>query len=672
MFGSNPKRPSTSTVAVVGVSTAPLSLDDAAAAGTTAHVNMQRTQHRSLITIVHGKTLALARTVQKYPRKHRDLSSNGILGDAVEALEDFKDVEWPPRRAEMEVVLERVPSWLGGGGSRSSNSSTSVEVVEEDQEDEEQKNSDVEEQDGKMSNLEKDLEWRLSLSENDKDAAADDVRKVEDDATAGSVVDDGTLGKELDDTNVNVDGESEDLYQEVKDGGYKEKDKEIDIPLSEDGEESIIENGVPSSTTEDEDKNNIIDEDDLTKVAARKRFDDIVDKDKPMETPISPARGEASSKSRYTSTSPRVDAAAMEPMHPAVITTLHAMCTVIASESKTLKMAEMALECIYILTNGRYVSGVAGGRVKLEVQQKGSDPDVAQQQLGQNAAPGHDGRDGGLSFLGYVVESITRASDLSSEAVQGAMAKALLAIMTCPKCGVHEAAMLQAVRSTFHVYLVGKSPSGKELARMTLVDMLKCVFMRMEAYDIMVNRGNSSSSDVGGDVKKKAKNGEDFSESATTATTIATAEEMDVASTSVGIFASQYHTDSYLLFRALCKLSSKTLPGDENVAMTTNSTSAVGSSMAGSFFSSTPIVDPLALNSKILSLELILAVFEHCGDAFRNGEKFVYAVQSYLCVSLLKNCMSNQTVVAHLSLKIFLLLVSKAIFVTPIYSGICF
>ena len=86
--------------------------------------------------------------------------------------------------------------------------------------------------------------------------------------------------------------------------------------------------------------------------------------------------------------------------------------------------------------------------------------------------------------------------------------------------------------------------------------------------------------------------------------------------------------------------------------------SASGMGAMSNYFSSVPAVDPLALNSKILSLELILAVFDHCGDAFRHGEKFVYAVQSYLCVSLLKNCMSNQTVVAHLSLKIFLLLVS--------------
>jgi hypothetical protein len=606
---------------------------------------------------VHAKTLALARTVQKYPRKHRDLSSNGVLGDAVEALEDFKDVEWPPRRAEMEVVLERVPSWLGGGGSRSSNSSTSGEVVGGLGEDEEEKISDVEKQDRAISKLERDLERRLSFGDNDKSAAVDD--NGEKDFASDSVV--ATLSKELEDANFNDDDEAEELHQEVLNS--RERGKQEEHRSGKEEEVSVRENGVRSSSAENDDQDNIMDEDDLKKVAAIKRFEEIVDKDKPMETPISPVKGNANSRTNNKSISPRVDAAAMEPMHPAVIATLHALCTVISSESKTLKMAETALECITILTNGRYVSGVAGGRVKLEVQRKMSDPVIAQQQLVQQYAPGHDGRDGGLSFLGYVVESITRASDLSSESVQGAMAKALLAIMTCPKCGVHEAAMLQAVRSTFHVYLVGKSPSGKELARRTLVDMLKCVFMRMEAYDV-VSKGNNSSSGLVDDVKKEATisqstSGEDSVITATTAATNMTLEETDAASTSVGIFASQYHTDSYLLFRALCKLSSKTLPGDENVSMITTPISAVGSSMGGSFFSSAPIVDPLALNSKILSLELILAVFEHCGDAFRNGEKFVYAVQSYLCVSLLKNCMSNQTAVAHLSLKIFLLLVGR-------------
>jgi brefeldin A-inhibited guanine nucleotide-exchange protein len=267
------------------------------------------------------------------------------------------------------------------------------------------------------------------------------------------------------------------------------------------------------------------------------------------------------------------------------------------------------------------------------------------------------------------------------------MAKALLSIMTCPKCGVHEAAMLQAVRSTFHVYLVGKSPAGKELAKRTLVDMLKCVFSRMEAYDIISRQDDDDDTGGGADDGEgeiaaiaiaHSKSGEDDATVGTsaTATTSATTNGSVLAAPpsaagggDVGLFASQYHTDSYLLFRALCKLSSKTLPGDENVTVPTNAMGGLGggagggvtSSMGGVFFSSAPTVDPLALNSKILSLELILAVFEHCGDAFRNGEKFVYAVKSYLCVSLLKNCMSNMTVVSHLSLKIFLLLVSSCI-----------
>eukprot|EP00804_Cyclotella_cryptica_P009256 CCRYP_016755-RD/>CCRYP_016755-RD protein AED:0.20 eAED:0.20 QI:0/0.5/0.14/1/0.5/0.14/7/0/1836 len=268
-------------------------------------------------------------------------------------------------------------------------------------------------------------------------------------------------------------------------------------------------------------------------------------------------------------------------------------------------------------------------------------------------APGHDGRDGGLSFLGYVVESITRASESPSELVQGCMAKALLSIMTCPKCGVHEAAMLQAVRSTFHVYLVAKTGPGKEVARRTLVDMLKCVFNRMEAYDVMAREsddkeGTATTMTTNGSVSTKADR------MPTSPTATGTTHNDATVASSIGMFASQYHTDSYLLFRALCKLSSKTLPGDENVVGMTTAASA-----PTNFFSAAPPIDPLALNSKILSLELILAVFEHCGEAFRNGEKFIYAVQSYLCVSLLKNCMSNQTNVAHLSLKIFLLLVKK-------------
>ncbi|EGB11344.1 hypothetical protein AURANDRAFT_15836, partial [Aureococcus anophagefferens] len=65
------------------------------------------------------------------------------------------------------------------------------------------------------------------------------------------------------------------------------------------------------------------------------------------------------------------------------------------------------------------------------------------------------------------------------------------------------------------------------------------------------------------------------------------------------------------------------------------------------------------MQSKVLSLELLLSVLEHAGPSFRGGARFVGAVRQYLCVSLLKNCTSNVTHVVALSLRIFVALISK-------------
>ena len=67
--------------------------------------------------------------------------------------------------------------------------------------------------------------------------------------------------------------------------------------------------------------------------------------------------------------------------------------------------------------------------------------------------------------------------------------------------------------------------------------------------------------------------------------------------------------------------------------------------------------DPIALQSKILSLELLLSVLEHSGPSFRAGDKFIYAIRTYLCHSLIKNCTSTVTQVVGLSLRIFVALI---------------
>ena len=63
-------------------------------------------------------------------------------------------------------------------------------------------------------------------------------------------------------------------------------------------------------------------------------------------------------------------------------------------------------------------------------------------------------------------------------------------------------------------------------------------------------------------------------------------------------FSSAHHKDAFLLFRALCKLSMKGGPAEGNEA---------------------DPAEPISMQSKVLSLELLLSVLEHAGPRFGKG-----------------------------------------------------
>jgi brefeldin A-inhibited guanine nucleotide-exchange protein len=277
-------------------------------------------------------------------------------------------------------------------------------------------------------------------------------------------------------------------------------------------------------------------------------------------------------------------------MPEAVTKILKAYIMVLTHPYKTNRAIDMTLDCITTLIAERYVSGRAGLNVENSMS---SSLD------GDEPAPAPP------SLLQRLIEAITECADINVETIQVGVVKSVSAIMTSPKCGIHEACMLKAIRATFHVYLVTKSPNCKSIGKSSLLEMIQSVFSFMETYDVM----SKSQADA-----------------------------------SLDAFAAQYTADAYLLFRALCKLSSKNI--DESKA-----------GMLTNFVSSGGPVDPMALQSKTLSLELLLALLDDAGEAFCTSEKFIYAVQNYLCVSLLKNCTSGDTQVAYLSQKIFLVLV---------------
>ncbi|GMH75449.1 hypothetical protein TL16_g06769 [Triparma laevis f. inornata] len=241
------------------------------------------------------------------------------------------------------------------------------------------------------------------------------------------------------------------------------------------------------------------------------------------------------------------------------------------------------------------------------------------------------------------------------------MTKSLLTLISSGHCRVHEASLLTSIRASFHVYLVTKSTAVKDNSKVALTQILSTVFGRMEKYVVEQkqqsteieqansNSTTSSSSSTTSPPSSPSSPNKPFPPLSVPITPEKPPSNLSSSSSSSQpseiLFKSQYHKDAFLIFRALCKLSSKALVDE-----------AESSGM--SLISSSP-TDPLALHSKALSLSLILSILESCGPAFTRGDKFIYAVRHYLCVSLLKNCMSTNTSIVYLSLRIFVCLVNN-------------
>eukprot|EP01135_Chromosphaera_perkinsii_P000995 Nk52_evm9s156 gene=Nk52_evmTU9s156 len=96
-------------------------------------------------------------------------------------------------------------------------------------------------------------------------------------------------------------------------------------------------------------------------------------------------------------------------------------------------------------------------------------------------------------------------------------------------------------------------------------------------------------------------------------------------------FANIYEKDAFLVFRSLCRLSSKIL--DNHLDLKAHD-----------------------YRSKILSLRLLLSILQNSGPFFKTSPVFQNAIKQYLCLSLSKNGVSPIVSVFELSLAIFLTL----------------
>lgn len=309
-----------------------------------------------------------------------------------------------------------------------------------------------------------------------------------------------------------------------------------------------------------------------------------------------------------------------------------------------------------------------------------------------------------IPLIDAVVQTICSCFEFQQDdSVQLRILAALLAAVT--SCNVHGKSLRLIVKTCFNIHLVSRNIINQKTANATLTQMLNLVFQKMENNDQLSSseqtsnvttataaENNSYSLDDDqedesqlakdedfqkikksieeDELRKKIKNerkrqqqveheklandknheqteverqiSEAVQQSIATVislhsnidhtistTTSSQKEPASVSSPAEVQFKNPYQKDAFFLFKALCRLSMKKLNAS-NISP-----------------------DSIEMRSRILSLQLIQTILENAGPTFRNSELFIRDIKLYLCLSLLKNCVSTLPSVFKLSLTIF-------------------
>jgi hypothetical protein len=233
--------------------------------------------------------------------------------------------------------------------------------------------------------------------------------------------------------------------------------------------------------------------------------------------------------------------------------------------------------------------------------------------------------------------------------------------------------LLQAIRVCYRLYLSTDSAANKTTAKAALRQIVIGTFRRLEMKNVLQNVIPDSQQNVSINGALSSEGDDPFyheiHENREKQHGASCSDDLTMRSrlSSAGNFPSFEHKDAYLVLRSLCKLSMKALSTDPDVSSylsypavgsrhDTSSLITEPSSKQSSrkFLRQSIMIDP-ALDSKILALDLILEILQKSKpEIFINaGPHLVNAVRNYLCHSLLKNCIMDNTYVVNLSLQLF-------------------
>lgn len=294
--------------------------------------------------------------------------------------------------------------------------------------------------------------------------------------------------------------------------------------------------------------------------------------------------------------------------------------------------------------------------------------------------------------------------DATPDQVQLQIIKALLAAVLNDKAIVHGAGLLKAVRQTYNIFLLSRNSPNQMTAQGTLTQMVHTVFERVKirismkeanlaangykrsesptALSVPMSAIDEGSSSIAGDGDSLAgssemagasvadnrnhekitlqsfENRKSFDDerivdnAPTTVTRSPRASRLDHAPNGSTALADDdedeiFIKDAFLVFRAMCKLSIKTLPPEQIADLKSH-----------------------GMRSKLLSLHLIHTILKtHMGvfvsplSTIRSSSSaeatcFIHAVKQYMCLSLSRNAASAVGLVFEVCCEIFWLIIS--------------
>lgn len=138
---------------------------------------------------------------------------------------------------------------------------------------------------------------------------------------------------------------------------------------------------------------------------------------------------------------------------------------------------------------------------------------------------------------------------------------------------MHGSSLLLSLRSCFHIHLISKNVANKTTAKAALTQMLDVINQRMEVHSLRSSAIEPTPEDKAEVQRPPEETRTENADKDEGAPPAESAPKGGSWSTSEGLpsFPSTFHRDSYLVFRALCRLSMRGLHDEADAAISSDS-----------------------------------------------------------------------------------------------------